>query len=65
MAAEVQGCPNCIDWVDAREGLVQYDGYCATCFKHLFPLDERSTAIPALSKEMRVRDALVAEFGKK
>lgn len=61
----VKWCPNCVDWIDPREGLVKFDGYCATCFKHLFPTDKRATEIPAQSKEMRVRDALAAEFGNK
>ena len=30
-------CPNCIDWIDSRCGSIKYDGYCATCFKHIFP----------------------------
>jgi hypothetical protein len=26
----VKWCPNCVDWIDPREGLVKLDGYCAT-----------------------------------
>lgn len=32
-------CPNCIDWIDSRCGTSKYDGYCATCFKRVFPED--------------------------
>lgn len=62
MAAETLGCPNCIDWPDAREGLSQYDGYCATCFKYCFPEDERSTKIEPATKEQRVKDEILAHF---
>jgi len=51
-------CPNCIDWLDARMGSSYYDGYCATCFKRLFPEDSRSTVIHRQSKEIRVRNAI-------
>jgi hypothetical protein len=51
-------CPNCIDWVDSRCGDKKYDGYCATCFKRLFPTDVRSTVIYSHSKEIRVRNAI-------
>lgn len=59
------GCPNCADWPDAREGLSKYDGYCATCFKHCFPEDIRSTEINPMSREQRVRDAIIANFRDK
>jgi len=32
-------CPNCIEWIDSRSGKSKYDGYCATCFKRVFPDD--------------------------
>jgi len=51
-------CPHCIDWIDSRCGQREYDGYCATCFKRLFPSDPRSTRVYAHSKEIRVRNAI-------
>lgn len=48
-------CPNCKDWPDARGGLLHYDGYCGTCFKHLFPEDERSVPTARGTKEQKVR----------
>ena len=51
-------CPHCIDWIDSRSGSVKYDGYCATCFKRIFPDDPRSTIIHEHTKEIRVRNAI-------
>jgi len=51
-------CPNCITWLDSRSGNPYYDGYCATCFKHLFPNDERSKTIYTHTKEIMVRNAI-------
>lgn len=51
-------CPNCIDWLDSRGGNPKYDGYCATCFKRVFPSDPRSTIIYEHSKEMKTRNAM-------
>jgi hypothetical protein len=51
-------CPNCIDWIDSRCGNRKYDGYCATCFKHIFPEDLRSTTIHEHTKELMVRNAI-------
>ena len=51
-------CPYCIDWIDSRSGSVKYDGYCATCFKRLFPDDPRSTIICEHTKEIQVRNAI-------
>lgn len=51
-------CPNCIDWLDSRCGSIKYDGYCATCFKRLFPDDPRSTIIYEHTKEIMVRNAI-------
>jgi hypothetical protein len=51
-------CPNCIDWIDSRSGSQKYDGYCATCFKRVFPKDPRSTIIYEHTKEIRVRNAI-------
>ena len=48
-------CPNCIDWIDSRGSSPHHDGYCATCFKHLFPDDPRSKK-SHMSKEMMVRN---------
>ena len=55
-------CPNCIDWIDSRSGSKTYDGYCATCFKRIFPDDERSKVIYAHSKEIMVRNAINMNF---
>jgi len=55
-------CPNCIDWIDSRGGCVKYDGYCATCFKRLFPDDERSKVVYSHTKEIRVRNAINDKF---
>ena len=51
-------CPNCIDWLDSRSGSLKYDGYCATCFKRVFPTDPRSTKIYEHTKEILVRNAI-------
>ena len=55
-------CPNCIDWIDSRCGSSNYDGYCATCFKQVFPNDERSKVIYTHTKEIQVRNAINARF---
>jgi hypothetical protein len=55
-----QICPNCKDWPDARIGWIKYDGYCATCFKRIFPTDPRSNVIISKSKEIIVRNFLSA-----
>lgn len=55
-------CPNCITWPDSRCGSVNYDGYCATCFKHLFPNDERSKVVYIHTKEIRVRNKINEVF---
>jgi hypothetical protein len=55
-------CPNCIDWIDSRSGTKVYDGYCATCFKHIFPDDERSKIIYTHTKEIMVRNAINTNF---
>jgi hypothetical protein len=55
-------CPNCITWPDSRCGSIVYDGYCATCFKQLFPTDERSKVIYTHTKEIRVRNAINDAF---
>ena len=54
-------CPHCINWVDSRSGSSKYDGYCATCFKRLFPEDPRSKVIHEHTKEIRVRNAITAK----
>ena len=51
-------CPNCIDWIDSRSGSPKYDGYCATCFRHLFPDDDRSKNAYAHTKEILVRNTI-------
>ena len=55
-------CPNCIDWVDSRSGSSDYNGYCATCFKHIFPSDERSKKIYIHTKEIMVRNHINAIY---
>jgi hypothetical protein len=55
-------CPNCIDWIDSRSGSSKYDGYCATCFKVVFPDDERSKVIYRHTKEIRVRNEINSHF---
>ena len=56
-------CPNCIDWPDSRSASDHaYDGYCATCFKRLFPDDPRSRFTYEHTKENRVRNAILARF---
>ena len=55
-------CPNCVDWIDSRCGQTKYDGYCATCFKRVFPTDPRSTVIYEHTKEIRVRNAINQQF---
>ena len=55
-------CPNCIDWIDSRCGSVKYDGYCATCFKRIFPDDQRSKIIHIHTKEIMVRNAININF---
>ena len=55
-------CPNCIDWIDSRIGSSKYDGYCATCFKRIFPEDPRSIIVHSSSKEIRVRNAISQHF---
>ena len=52
-------CPNCIDWIDSRCGQSKYDGYCATCFKRVFPLDPRSLVVYEHTMEILVRNAII------
>ena len=55
-------CPNCITWPDSRSGSNQYDGYCATCFKRIFPTDARSKVIYSHTKEIMVRNVINSNF---
>ena len=55
-------CPNCIDWIDSRSGSNHYDGYCATCFKKVFPTDKRSKVIYTHTKEIMVRNIINKNF---
>ena len=55
-------CPNCINWIDSRCGCLKYDGYCATCFKRIFPDDERSKIIYTHTKEIMVRNVINENF---
>ena len=51
-------CPNCKDWPDSRSGCKKYDGYCATCFKNIFPTDPRSNVLRQKGPETKVRNFL-------
>ena len=55
-------CTNCINWIDSRVGNPKYDGYCATCFKRIFPNDSRSKVIYEKSKEIMVRNKINENF---
>jgi hypothetical protein len=55
-------CPNCIEWIDSRCGWDKYDGYCATCFKVLFPDDKRSNIAYGHTKEIKVRNEINSQF---
>ena len=55
-------CPNCVNWIDSRGGRSKYDGYCATCFKVIFPEDERSKVVYRHTKEIRVRNEINSHF---
>ena len=55
-------CPNCIDWIDSRCGNIKYDCYCATCFKQIFPNDERSKVVYSHTKEIIVRNHINQNF---
>lgn len=55
-------CPNCALWPDSRKGRKEFDGYCATCFKRVFPNDERSKIIYQHTKEIRVRNMINKYF---
>jgi hypothetical protein len=55
-------CPNCIDWIDRRCVNPEYDGYCATCFKRLFPNDPRSKKRYNHTKELMVRNHINENF---
>ncbi len=55
-------CPNCISWPDSRSGDIAYDGYCATCFKRVFPNDTRSKVIYEHTKEILVRNKINQHF---
>lgn len=51
------------DWPDSRVASSnKYDGYCATCFKRLFPNDPRSKVIHEHTKEIRVRNFINVHF---
>jgi hypothetical protein len=55
-------CPNCITWPDSRKSSEKYDGYCATCFKRIFPDDDRSKTIYSHTKEIIVRNKINNNF---
>ncbi len=55
-------CPNCVDWIDSRYGQKKYDGYCATCFKRLFPGDSRIREKRIGSYELQVRNFINEHF---
>ncbi len=53
-------CLYCVDWIDSRLASSYFDGYCGTCFRHVFPNDPRSAhEHRARSHEECVRLALV------
>lgn len=58
----VKMCQNCISWPDSHGGSKKYDGYCARCFKRLFPADPRSDIIYEHTKEIKVRNAINNRF---
>jgi hypothetical protein len=51
-------CLNCKDWTDSRIEKKKYDGYCITCFKHIFPTDKRSSQLRVKSQEVKVQNFL-------
>jgi hypothetical protein len=59
-------CPNCktLPFAStlARCGMRKYDGFCATCFKHLWPDDPRSKLNYEHTKELAVRQAINRNF---
>ncbi len=55
-------CPHCITWPDSRGGNKDYDNYCATCFKHLWPDDPRSKLNYEHTKELAMRQAINQDF---
>lgn len=55
-------CPHCRDWIDGRFGSKKYDGYCLTCFRHLFPSDPRVKGKGYRTKEMMVRNIINSHF---
>ena len=55
-------CPNCVLWPDARSGSDAYDGWCATCFKRVFPEDPRSAHVYTHTKEAAVRNMINEHF---
>jgi len=55
-------CISCIEHIDSRFSNPKYEGYCSTCFKLIFPNDERSKVIYSHSKEIRVRNFINEHF---
>jgi hypothetical protein len=55
-------CKYCKGGPDARQGQTKYDGYCATCFKRLWPGDPRSKLIYKHLWELKVRVFLDTQF---
>jgi hypothetical protein len=55
-------CPHCITWIDSQVGNPDYDNYCATCFKHLWPDDPRSKLNYEHTKELAMRQAIKQDF---
>jgi hypothetical protein len=55
-------CPNCIDWIDSRCGDKKYNGYCATCFKQVFPNDKRSKTLRIKGPETKIRNLLAEHY---
>ena len=53
-------CPNCVDTIDPHPRNRDYDGFCATCFKQLFPHDPRVKSYGF--KELQTRTYLDKHF---
>jgi len=55
--------PRCLSEHCGTRASPGYDGYCTDCFRHMFPTDPRTANIRAKTRELTVRDALVAWYG--
>jgi len=55
-------CIHCIEWPDAQLKNIKYGNFCARCFVHLFPDDERSLNARTKSKENKVKRKITLNF---